>query len=90
MKVLPQSAFEPLSVELKALEDEVAILQLSLNNLNNEVRPEKLNLLKIFSEVIHAEGLTNEELNALYSSTIKAIYYTRDADGSVALEIQYK
>jgi len=76
--------------ELKELEDEIAIIQLSLNNLNNEASPEKLNLLKIFSEVIQADGLTSEELNALYSSIIKAIYYTRDADDNVTLEIEYK
>jgi len=76
--------------ELKELEDEMAIIRLSLNNLNNEASPEKLNLLKIFSEVIQADGLTNEELNALYSSIIKAIYYTRDAEDNITLEIEYK
>ena len=73
-----------------ALEEETAIIQLSLNNLNNEASPEKLNLLKIFSEVIQAEELTNEDLNLLYNSIIKAIYFIRDEEENISLDIEYK
>lgn len=78
-----------LKSELRALEEETAIIQLSLNNLNNEASPEKLNLLKIFSEVIKVEELTNEDLNSLYSSIIKAIYFIRDEQDNVSIDIEY-